>query len=50
MNGNVIAVNAVRRHILKALEVGEYEVPVFTEYERVLLMNILEELNASADK
>ena len=50
MNGNVIAVNAVRRHILKALEVGEYEVPVFTEYERVLFMNILEELNSSADK
>ena len=47
MNGNVLAVNGVRRSILAALEFAEYMVPLFTEYERVLFMNILENLEAS---
>jgi len=47
MNGNVLAVNGVRRAILSALELSDYMVPIFSEYERVLFMDILEKLNAS---
>ena len=50
INGNVLAVNEARRNILKALEIGDYMVPVFSEYERVLFMNITEELEAEYEK
>ena len=46
MNGNSIATLALIQHIMRALEAEEYEIPLFTEAERVKFMDILEELNA----
>ena len=45
IGGNVLAVNGVRRSILSALELGDYMVPIFSEYERHLFVSIVEELN-----
>lgn len=44
VNGNSIASLAVIQHIMKALELEEYEVPLFTEAERVQFVRILENL------
>ena len=44
VNGNGIASLAVIQHIMKALELEEYEVPLFTEAERVMFIRILESL------
>lgn len=48
MNGNGIATFALTQHIMMALEAQEYMVPFFTEAERRIFVNILEELNAKA--
>ena len=49
IGGNVLSINAVRRSILAALELSDYMVPIFSEYERVLFMNIVEKLNSTAE-
>ena len=49
IGGNVLSINAVRRSILAALELSDYMVPIFSEYERVLFMNIVEKLNFTAE-
>ena len=47
INGNGIATLALTQHILMALEAKEYMVPFYTEAERRMFVNILEELNSS---
>ena len=47
VNGNSICTIALKQHIFKALELSEYEPPIFTEYERRIFMDILEDLNDS---
>jgi len=51
LGGNSIAVTALKLYIFKALELGEeYIPPVFTEYERIIYMDILERLNKNANQ
>ena len=45
IGGNVLAVNGVRRSILAALDLSDYMVPIFSEYERHLFVSIIENLN-----
>ena len=45
IGGNVLAVNGVRRSILAALDLSDYMVPIFSEYERHLFVSIVENLN-----
>ena len=48
VNGNTICTIALKQHIFAALELSEYEPPIFTEYDRRIFMGILEDLNATA--
>ena len=51
-DGNNAATHSLKHHIFKALEAEEYEVPIFSEYERMLYMNTINELieNGSKEK
>ena len=44
VNGAGIASIALKQHIFMALEVKEYEVPLYTEYEHTLFMNEIERI------
>ena len=51
LGGNSIAVTALKLYIFRALELPEEAIPpVFTEYERMIYMDILERLNEKAQK
>jgi hypothetical protein len=45
MNGNSIASICIVRYICQTLDLAEYEIPIFTERERVLFVSIIEELS-----
>ena len=43
MNGNSIATVALVQNIFGGLGVADYQIPIFTEYERNLYITLLEE-------
>ena len=47
MNGNSIATIALVQNIFGGLGVADYQIPIFTEYERNLYMTLLAELDST---
>ena len=50
VNGNQIASLAIIQHIMLALDLSEYEVPLFTEKERAMFFDIIENLDPVVKK